>query len=398
VLFYNILTVNGSNFPRVVNLVTDRPQLPNVYPQLLRGTPPAFNPLALYVNSPEDLQNPTTHFYSASIQRQIRRDFLFEVGYSGARSYHGIGQGSPNPSTLTDAQAATVRATGNAGSIPGTQARRIFPQFGQRVSIQSNAKSNFNSIYTKLDKRLSHGLLFGATYTFSATLSDNDESLGVGAITNSSPQIPQDFNNFHSEYSRSVFDRPHRYSVYFNYDTPWFKDGPLANGVVRRVFGGWTLAGFSEFQSGQPFTIRTGVDTYGVGSTAARPDFNPGGSITLDPVSHDFRTFVIPGDSTGLVVTQRTAAGSPLANSSTRFGNLGRNTFRGPGFDNQNFSMIKHVPITERVQFELRADFIDLFNHRNFGNPVATMNSSIFGTNTSDPGGRQILLSGRIRF
>lgn len=398
VLFYNILTVNGSNFPRVINLIVDRPDLVNVYPRILGGKPASFNPLAVYVNSPVDLQNPTTHFYSFSIQRQFLSSYVMEVGYSGSRSYHGINQEQVNYSRLTEAQAAQVRATGNAASIPGTQARRLNPAIGSRILIASDAIGNYNAVYVKLDKRLGHGLLFGGNYTYGATFSDNDESLGVSAITNSSPQIPQDYANRKPEYSRSVFDRPHRYTVYFNYDVPWFTGGMLGNGFFKRVLGGWTFAGFSEFQSGQPFTIRTGVDTYGNTSTAARPDFNPGGIITLDPVSHDYRTFTIPPNNTGLVITPRTASGTVLANSQVRPGNLGRNTFRGPGFDNQNLTMIKKFAITERVQVRLRGDFIDIFNHRNFGNPVATMSSPIFGQNTTDPGGRSILLSAHVVF
>lgn len=398
VLFYNILTVNGSNYPRVVSLRTDRPDLVNAYPQLVAGKPPAFNPLATYVNSPSNLQNPTTHFYSFSMQRQFLRDYIFELGYSGSRSYHGIGQGQSNPGTLTQAQADQVVSTRNPSSIPSLQARRVYPQFGSRILIQSTAKSNYNAVYTKFDKRFSHGLLVGFNYTYSATFSDNDESLGVGAITSSSPQIPQNFNDFRSEYSRSAFDRPHRYSAFFTYDVPWVSSGALGHPLLKRLFGGWTLAGFSEAQSGQPFTVRTGVDTYGVSSVAARPDFNANGAITLDPVSHDYRTFITPLNGTGLFLTQLGPSGLPLANSRVRFGNLGRNTFRGPGYDSQNFALAKSIPITERVALQLRGDFIDVFNHRNFGNPVSTMNSPFFGQNLSDPGGRSILLSGRIRF
>jgi hypothetical protein len=240
--------------------------------------------------------------------------------------------------------------------------------------------------------------MIGFNYTYSKNMSNNDESLGVGAITNSSPQIPQNFKDFRSEYSRSVFDRPQRYAVYFNYDVPWFNQGRLAGAVLKRIMGGWTLSGTSEAQSGQPFTIFTGVDTYGVNSTAARPDYKLGGTITLDPVSRDYRTFTTPLNGTGIVVTHLTASGAPLADSQAKFGNLGRNTFRGPGYDSQNLTLLKKIAIRERVTLQVRGEFFDLFNHRNFGNPVANMSSPSFGQNTSDPGGRQILLSGRVIF
>ncbi|HEV3200753.1 MAG TPA: carboxypeptidase regulatory-like domain-containing protein [Bryobacteraceae bacterium] len=397
-LFYNILTVNGSNYPRVVSLSAQTADLVNQYPNLIRGNPAAFNPLATFVNSPTNLQAPTTHFYSASVQRQLGRQWIVEVGYTGSRAYHGVNQEQANPGVLTAAQAAAVVAAGSANVIPTLQSRRLFPQFGSRVLISSDAIGNYNAGYVKVDKRLSRGLLVGFNYTYSRNLSNNDESLGVAAITNGSPQIPQNFNDFRSEYGLSAFDRPHRYVVYFNYDLPWFKSGVLGGRVVRGALGGWTLNGFSEAQSGQPFTIFTGVDTYGVGSTAARPDYNPGGMVTLDPVSHDWRTFTTALNGTGIVVTPLAPSGLPLASSRVQFGNLGRNTFRGPGLDNQNLTLIKKFAITERVALQFRGEFFDLLNHRNFSNPVSNMSSPSFGQNTSDPGGRLILLSGRVIF
>lgn len=241
-------------------------------------------------------------------------------------------------------------------------------------------------------------MLIGFNYTRSKNLSNNDESLGVGAITAGSPQIPQDFNDFRSEYGLSAFDRANRYAAFFNYDIPWFRSGKLGHPILQRVLGGWTVTGSTEAQSGQPFTMLTGVDSYGLNSTAARPDYNPNGTITPDPVSGDYRTFTTPLNGTGIVLTPLTPGGAPLASSRVRVGNLGKNTFRGPSYDNQNVTLIKQVAITERIALQFRSEFFDLFNHRNFSNPISNMSSPTFGQNTSDPGGRQILLSGRIMF
>ena len=296
-----------------------------------------------------------------------------------------------------------VNSTKNQNSITPLSSsvnpnRRVNPQYGSRILISSNATGNYNGLYVKLDKRLSHNLLVGFNYTYSKNMSDNDESLGVGAITAGSPQIPQNFADRKSEYSISAFDRQNRYVAFFNYDIPWFRTGYLGNPIVKRVFGGWGLNVITQAQSGQPFTILTGLDSYGVGSTAARPDYNPNGTITLDPVSHDYRSFSTPLDGTGIVVTHLGSNGLPLANSQLKVGNLGRNTFRGPGLDTQNATFYKKIPITERVNLEFRGEFFNLFNHRNFGNPVVNMSSVSFGQNLSEPGGRQVLLSGRVRF
>jgi outer membrane receptor protein involved in Fe transport len=141
VLFYNILTVNASNYPRVVTNQLNFPDGNNTYPQLAprQATVPPLNPLATFVNSPTNMQNPTTHFYSFAIQRQVGQGSVLELGYTGSRSYHQIRQGDTNPGTLTLAQAQTVLTTGNASSIPSLQARRLNPAWGDRVSIEAAA-------------------------------------------------------------------------------------------------------------------------------------------------------------------------------------------------------------------------------------------------------------------
>jgi hypothetical protein len=255
----------------------------------------------------------------------------------------------------------------------------------------------------KFDKRLSHGLQFGANYTFSANFSDNDESLAVNDITLSSPQVPQDFFNSKNEWSRSVFDRPHRFVAHYVYNIPWFSS-PWARGAVGRVFGGWEISGSTEFQSGQPFTIRTGVDS--VGTTAGgtnppgRPNFNPGGIMTKDADTDDFRTFKIPLNGTGIVTAPLGANGLPLANTMPGGGNLGRNTFRGPSFQQWNASLVKRIAIKENVQVQLRSDFINAWNHNNFPNPEGRMGSPTFGQNTAAliTDARQILFGAKIKF
>ncbi|MEJ7606400.1 MAG: carboxypeptidase regulatory-like domain-containing protein [Bryobacteraceae bacterium] len=397
VLFYNILTVTASNFPRVNVARLDAPETLNAFPTISpRQSALVLNPLTQFVNANSDMQNPTSHFYSFTIQREVAKGQVLEVGYSGNRGYHGIRQGRGNPGTLTAAQAAAVTAAGSANAIPSLQLRRVNPAWGDRILIESTAKSLYNAGFVRYDKRFSNGLVFGGNYTFSKLMSDNDESLGVGDITNSAPQVPQNFNDYRTEWSRSVFDRPHRATAHIVYQIPG-RDR-FNNRIVKHVLGGWQVSGFYEIQSGQPFGIRTGVDTVGQGATnGSRPDWNPSGIFTKDPVSGDYRTFSSPLRS-GAFITPLTTGGLPLANSDADGGNLGRNTFRGPHFKNWNMSLSKEIRITERVRLQLRNDFINAFNQRNFGNPVAAMNAPNFGQNTSNPGNRTMLLSGKIRF
>jgi len=396
VLFYNILTVNGSNFPRVVT--ADVQNQIDVFPNRLTvNANPVFNPLATYVNSPERTVNPKAQSFSFTIQRQFLNDFVVEVGYAGSRGSHGINQLQANPGVLTPAQIATVQQTRDFTSIPALQARRVFPQFGSRVLIATTAQSTYHSGFVSLNKRLSNRLQFTSSYTWSKNMSNNDESLGVGAITAGSPQVPQDYFNINAEKSVSAFDRTHRIATSWLYEIPWFRGAWAQNGFVKRVFDGWQLSGIAEAQSGQPFTILTGVDTNGNGAGGDRPNFNPGGAFTVDPITGNLRTFTNDRLTGRYIVPVVGANGLPIQNSLGN-GNLGRNTLRGQGFVNWNMSLLKRVKIMEDVFVTLRADALNVFNQKYFGNPNNNMNSLDFGRNLNDGGNRSLILGAKVSF
>ena len=241
--------------------------------------------------------------------------------------------------------------------------------------------NNYNAGYLKFDRRLVNGLLIGANYTWSASLGDSDGGTRL-----------QDERNRHVEYGRNGNDRPHRFVVHYVWQTPG-----------KRFWSGWRFSGVSQWQSGRPFGITTGVDSNGDGTSTIplgfdRPDYNPRGVLRLDQVSGDWRSFSTPIDGSGIFLTPLTTAGTPLQYSMPFGGNLGRNTFRGPGFVLWNMSVMKPFTITERIRLELRADSTNLFNHRNFGPPNASMSSPNFGRNESNPPSRVMLLGAKIRF
>lgn len=393
VLFYNLLTVNASNYPRVV-VVTQNNAL-DVYPNKTTSSGAAvFNPLAGYVNSDEHSQNPMTHFYSASIQREVGRDFVFQLGYTGSTGRHGVNQQQMNPAILTEAQAALVRATGSQTAIPTVQQRRLFPQYGSRTVIPTDvgpggndaqARSQYHALFVQVNKKMSHGLQAGVAYTLSRLKSNNDESLGVADITGSASQVPQDYFDISSEYALSVFDRTHRLAVNYIWEIP----GPKS-GWLKQVAGGWQLSGVTQFQSGQPFTVVTGQDTNGNGSAGGdRPNLTGSGSFDWDSEHKGFT-------NNGYYTVPRTASGAVLPFSLGN-GNGLKTAHRAASWWNTDLSLAKNFPI-KKTRLNVRIDAFNVFDQDNYGVPVTSMSSADFGKNLNNWGNRSLTLSAKLSF
>jgi len=402
-LFYNILVVNAGNFP--FTAVTQVNNVVDQFPARIPTATPTFNPLNQFVNTQVDARTPYSQLYSLSVQREMFRNYVLEAGYTGSRALDQIRQLQLNPALLSDTQVAAVRAR---QTIPSVQSRRINPAAGVRLLIGPGAQSTYNAAFVSLNKRLERGLQFGLSYTFSRNMSNNDESLGVGAITNSSPQAPQDTFQIDSEKSLSVFDRTHRFVANYLYEAPapWFARD---NAVLRQIFGGWQISGITSTQSGQPFTVFTGIDTNGNGSAVGdRPNFNSNAPLNRDPVTGDLRTFSQDPTNPAFLVPRIDASntagplvftgrGTIVANSLGN-GSLGRNTFRGPGFWNTNLSVAKNFRFGEDMNFRISAALLNAFNQDNYGNPVSNLNSANFGRNLNNWGNRSITLGGKFSF
>jgi hypothetical protein len=427
VLFYNLLTSPAGNYPRNNPTVTTSTQLVDVFPTMLppQTTAPALTITTAFANLPTDTQRPTSSYWSLSVQRQLRQDYILELGYTANRSYHLLRQNQANPGVLDPAKAAFVRdnctfATLSSCQEPAgfplspftatsTNSGRQDPRFASRVLLEATGEAEYHAAYIRLEKKFSNGLQFGANYTWSANLSDSEDILiGDQLLVGSSPANPQDFRNRRNEWSRSVLDRPHRFSAQYAYRIPGFATSSSA--VLRHALSGWQVSGFTELQSGQPFTIRVGVDAIGNGlsntSAAVRPNYNPNGIVSEDADTGNLRTFRIPLDGTGIVdaphVTDPlTGAVTYLRNSMEFGGNLGRNTFRGPGLANTNLSVMKRFSLPKEMQLQIRGDFINVFNHHNFANPDSNMsNPNTFGQQTLAPvmDSRQVLLGAKFLF
>jgi len=227
------------------------------------------------------------------------------------------------------------------------------------ATFRSNTISNYNSLQVRLEKRMTRGLEFQASYTYSHAV-DDASSASLGS------QNQGDFRdqrNPRLEYGSADFDVRHRFVFSYMYELPFGKGkrfGGNASGWLNQLIGNWQIAGITTASTGNWFTptdIATNLANSDGGGTvfnAARPN--------------------VIGDPNGKPCLRGTLFNTCAFATSTTlgtFGNARRNIIRGPGFQNWDISFFKTIPLREQMRFEFRAEFFNAFNHYNpqFSNP-----------------------------
>ncbi len=305
------------------------------------------------------------------------------------------------------------------------------------IVLQSRGWSIYHSGQATVTRRFSKGFTFSTSYTFSKSIDIG--STDPGSTTASGrPDTPNlglvvqgDQRNLNANKAVSDFDRPHRLSGTFVWEIPTF-------GLKSRWATGWQLSGFGQWQSGSPFSIfatnagfevlRTSGDIESqflgiflesserlvpIGSlnNAARI-FNVGGasgtifnaafgrpnvrSLELlrrqgsDPTRAYFNTCQNPSNP------EECALFAPLGG----FGNLGRNTLRGPSQRRVDLSLQKSTRLSERLSLELKMDIFNIFNFVNFANPNSDLGDETdFGQITKTVGAPRVMQFGaKLRF
>jgi hypothetical protein len=358
---------------------------------------------------------PYTQSWNFGIQRELGNAFLLEADYVGS---HGLNQLRDLSGALPSVpRRNAILGTSNQISTTGTRANYLngvlntaFNPIFLNVSL---GQSTFNSMQLRLTKTLTNKE-FGtgqiqAVYSWSHSIDNSADSLvpGGGPGGASERALPRDSSGFAGgfavgERGNSGFDVRHRFVMNFIYDLPI----RFANRNLDRAFGGWTMSGIVQSQTGTPFSIFGSIDSAGTG-LGQRADYASGGIALTDlaAMTNDPRTYTgparslfknpCPANRTNLTATTCSAASGPAVG---RLGTVGRNSFYGPAFNKVDFSVIKRIPVTENVRFTVRADFFNIFNTVNFGLPNNDINSSLFGQSTTAGDPRIMQFAARIDF
>ena len=285
------------------------------------------------------IRSPYMQQWHLTTQYQLPSDTVLEVGYAGSKGsklYTYWDGNQPGPSTDSTAAFAD---------------RRPVPIIDSGISVfASTGSSTYNSLQTRVEKRFSHGFSLLAGYTWSHSI-DNESSANLGSNNNSGPR----FFRLHPDWERgnSDFDIRNRFTLGYLWDLP-FGNGKAvagdATGALDKVIGGWQISGITTISSGNWLTITDGNGNFANSTGGQRPDLVPGQDPSGRPC--------VPGTFFNTCAFTDPPSGS--------FGNVGRNTVRGPGYQVWDASLLKQIPISENRRFEFRAEFFNVPNHTNF--------------------------------
>lgn len=248
---------------------------------------------------------------------------------------------------------------------------------------EGDGNSSYNGLWLTGSKRFSHGLQFQGSYTWSKSIDDNSRNVQGLTLQNS--------YNIAGDRGLSDFDARNRFVLNAVYDLPF---------RGNRLKEGWEFALIETLQSGNPINFHLSNTSF-AGAAVLRPNVLGPVVTGITPSTNGSPTTVTYIQNPSDFINQGTTPGTVLG-----FGNLGRNTIIGPGFEDLDFTLIKNTKITERFNFQIRADAFDLLNQANFTQPISTVGSSTFGLITGGtrfPAGdsgssRQLQLAARLIF
>jgi hypothetical protein len=359
------------------------------------GCWPSGNLFGPFLYGGYDINNklPYTQNWTLDLQFQPSNTWIIEAGYVGNHGTHLVLPVPFNqPLIATSTNVVNRQTTSYGGTTPlfldnepvftnefsGNAPIRVpYPGYDMNaVSYKAQGISNFDALQLQVHKRLSNGLQFTTSYTWSHSL---DEQSGLGLFfTGNNPLTPR------ANYASSDFDQTHVFLVNYSYTIPKIVD----SGAWGYVTNGWTIGGQTVAQSGQPFSVYDYTGSvaslyYGTDNEIGNPivPLLPGvtakqaargancpvgvsASLCKLNVADFGPQFVAPGTN-----------GVPACDSSgcdefeSLFGTTGRNSFRGPFQVRFDMSLSKMFQIKQRYLLKFEADAFNIFNHPDFDAP-----------------------------
>jgi len=334
-----------------------------------------------------DMETPTLISWSLRVDRELSPNTVLTVGYVGSHGYHesiGIDANEPVPVICPAAPCPAVYPTVNPNATPPVTiatgfpvgsplagapvpagsfyipagAPRANPTIANTWTWFSVGNSSYHALQVDLRRRFSHGLSVRGVYTFSKALDDGD-SLNQTTAGNAPGLVSNPFN-LAADKGLATYDARNVGLVNVLYELPFGRGQSFAHDVEGwrdKLVSGWMVSSIVTAQSGFPFTPQLSYNPSNNGDTRnpVRPFLNPNftGPVVLGNPNQWFNpnAFIAPPSTSGF------------------YGNLGRDTYIGPGLATWDFSVLKNTRIRESLNLQFRAEIFNLLNRANFNTP-----------------------------
>jgi hypothetical protein len=278
--------------------------------------------------------------WGLSVQQALPSEFVGTISYVGSKGTHLL----------------TLSEVNVVDPLTGT---RPYPAFGQIDWRGARNNSEYEALSVAVKRSFSRGLLLSINYAWSHEIDDGSNGSGDGdSLT------PQNVACQRCERASGAFDARHVVNANALYELPFGSGKPYLNqpGAVRDIFGSWQLSSIVSAHTGFPVNVtvdRSSSDVPDGNTNNQRPDLVPGVPLYLPGGGFNPAAFAVPAPGT--------------------FGDAPRNLLRGLGVWQVDLALGKHIPITERVQLQFRAEAFNVFNRPQYASPQADISNKTFG-------------------
>lgn len=304
-------------------------------------------------------QDPLTYAYNLAVEQQLATGLSTRIAYVGEVSNHAWVPIELNPFVNGT---RIYNQSGCAGN------NSCYSQTITEANTGSN--TNYNSLQFSVQQRARKGLSMLFNYTWSKALNNmpyNAAATSIGA--GNSYVYPITVSNFKRlDYGPSDFDHRNVISGSYVYTLPKVLDG--ASAVARYLVNGWQTTGLVRFSSGDPLTIFSSTsNNSGSGQQRDR-------AVVIGPA------YGGSACATGTICKSYLNPASFTNNPVGTYGNAQKGAYVGPQYMDWDVSLARFFPFNERTSLQFRAEYFNVLNHTNFGDPNTTTNST-FGRITS---------------
>ena len=341
---------------------------------------------------PEGIRDPYVYNFHLGFQHEIAPHLVIEANYVGTAAHKLFraqqanrkpGAGLPVGTCVTDNFGRDLCGLKDANNPDG----RLNSNYGRLRVWENSNNSNYNALQLTVTRQMSHGIQAAFHYTYAHAI-DNGSTWHSGATSSNHAGAGEGYSLDQTlpglDRGNSIYDQRHVLTFNYVWELPFFKN---SSGMVKAILGGWQFNGTATYHTGahwEPYCSSSNPNSSCDFNKDAEANDRPNGTIThFSSGTHDMwangfgPTWCWAGHTCSDEVD---AAGTAIFSSPTagNVGNIGRNTFSGPGYAEWNPSLVKVFRFTERVTLDFRAESFNVLNHTNFKLPGA--GNSAFGS------------------